>query len=336
MKKFYGILFLLALMAFKTNVQAQTPCDAVTVTVIAPSPQTGANNYFGARVSIAQPYSENVTVNGILFEDGNHPNNIPFTLTIIAGELLAETADTYFQLGPASSAGIEINSVSPCPPSEGGHFLFYNINNIELLTNTTLKNKVIQTFLSGPDNINPDVQYNTDSLKLLTFDYTDIKGVYTEEVNFAPNTSNNHVFFAFSQGTLVADMVAEATVNTDSYGNTIIAILDHTGQIYVNLTISSGGSLTLLKNPNWSDPYSFSLNASNNLMALHGPNISMNHNMRTFWDRFISCVGTGLCQLGGGCGGGGLGTLVGAALIQRLDLLGASVLLGCTLHATFF
>ena len=115
MKKIYGILFLLALMAFKTNLQAQTPCDAVTVTVIAPAPQTGANNYFGARVSIAQPYSENVTVNGILFEDGNHPNNIPFTLTIIAGELLAETADTYFQLGPASSAGAEISSVTPCP-----------------------------------------------------------------------------------------------------------------------------------------------------------------------------------------------------------------------------
>ncbi len=117
MKKFYGILFLLALMAFKTNVQAQVPCDAITTTVISPT-QSGQYNYYGAKVSIAQGYGQNITVVGNLIDSENSAHTQQFTLTINAGELSVETYANVFQVGPTSGAEIEITSVTPCPTNE--------------------------------------------------------------------------------------------------------------------------------------------------------------------------------------------------------------------------
>ncbi len=121
MKKIYGILLCLALMAFKTNVQAQSACDAVTAEVIAPSPQTGSYNSFGARVSISQPYEQDITVNGTINEEGGNGLHQEFTLTIPAGSLFAETT-SYLQVSPVSGASVSISSVTPCP--SGGEVQF--------------------------------------------------------------------------------------------------------------------------------------------------------------------------------------------------------------------
>ncbi len=116
MKKFYGILLCLALMAFK-NVQAQTPCDAITVTIIEPAAQSGAHNYYGVRVSLAQVFGDNITAIGFIHKDADENNNHdqPFTLTIPGGELSAETALNFYETNPTGGAGVTIASVTPCP-----------------------------------------------------------------------------------------------------------------------------------------------------------------------------------------------------------------------------
>ena len=115
MKKFYGILLLLALMAFKTNVQAQT-CTSVTAELTAVSPQSEYIHWFGVKVSLAQPYTQNVTVGGTIMDtEGASPSL--WQLTILAGSLTAETSPNFYSTDPQWSARVSIDNVTPCPPS---------------------------------------------------------------------------------------------------------------------------------------------------------------------------------------------------------------------------
>ena len=84
MKKIYGILFLIALVGFKTNLQAQTPCDAVTVIALPQDPQSGAHNYFAVRATLTQAFGQDVTVTGFIHKDADENNNQdhPFSITI--------------------------------------------------------------------------------------------------------------------------------------------------------------------------------------------------------------------------------------------------------------
>lgn len=96
--------------------KAQAPCDAVTAEAFAMDPQSGAHNYFGVRVTLAQAYSQDVTVSGYIFDDGNGGDtNHPFTLTITAGNPTAETEATFYQTDPTAVAAVSISSVTPCP-----------------------------------------------------------------------------------------------------------------------------------------------------------------------------------------------------------------------------
>jgi hypothetical protein len=105
----------LAILFFITSfeVRAQSPCYTVSAGIIAP-PQSGPYNFFGAQVSIAQPHYEDITVTGTMQEEGGSAT-CQFTLTIYQGQTSAETDLYYFRTGPASSAGITIESVSSCP-----------------------------------------------------------------------------------------------------------------------------------------------------------------------------------------------------------------------------
>lgn len=121
MKKIYGILFLLALMAFKTNVQAQT-CAGVTAQAISmgptPSPTPGLNtltNDYVVRATLSHTYSQNVTVNGF-FYDASGPANVdhPYTVIVAAGSLSEQTGQIY--TADATAGGVAtIESVTPCP-----------------------------------------------------------------------------------------------------------------------------------------------------------------------------------------------------------------------------
>ena len=200
MKKFYGILFLLALMAFKTDLQAQTPCDAVTVTVIAPSPQTGTNNYFGVRVSLAQVYNQDVIVEGYIYEtEGGARVDNPYSLTIPTGSLTAETDLYFFATGPASSATATISSVSPCPEVTGtyaGVTIRYETNNNILRFNS------IQDVNTVLDQLDADYENHNDNYDNqypnLTADQLDDMDAQTGFDEFKPFRDFENLFSGFS------------------------------------------------------------------------------------------------------------------------------------------
>ncbi len=123
MKKFFGLIF--GLITLMNSNQLNAQCDAVTVEVIAMNPQTGQQNNFGVRVRLSQIYSQDVTVNGTIYKEGGQYVD-GWTLTIIAGNLTAETSSDYYQTDPASNADASISSVSPCPDFIDIYTLFDN------------------------------------------------------------------------------------------------------------------------------------------------------------------------------------------------------------------
>lgn len=96
-----------------SSVKAQD-CSGVSVEVIAAS-QGGQYNYFGVRVTLAQPYGQDVTVTGTISDDGGGGNSQPFELTVTAGSTTAETGTNFFQTCPACDANVSVSSITPCP-----------------------------------------------------------------------------------------------------------------------------------------------------------------------------------------------------------------------------
>ncbi len=117
MKK--SLFIFLCFLYAATAIKAQAPCESVTAAAFA-GDQSGAHNYFGVRVTLAQAYSQDVTVTGYIHKDADENGNTdhPFTLTITAGSLTAETAANFYETDPAGGAAVTVASVSPCPISE--------------------------------------------------------------------------------------------------------------------------------------------------------------------------------------------------------------------------
>jgi len=112
-----NLLSLLALVFLCSFAQAQSPCASVYVEAYGLNPQSGAHNYFGVRVTLSATYGQDVTVTGYIHRDVDESSNQdhPFTLTVYAGNLTAETSVTYYQTDPTSGADVTVTSVSPCP-----------------------------------------------------------------------------------------------------------------------------------------------------------------------------------------------------------------------------
>jgi hypothetical protein len=116
MKKFFGIFLFFLWMAYHTKSIAQSPCGSVTSEVTYPSPQGGSYNVFGVKISITEPYSEAITVSGIISPEGDGTQNgIEWSLTIPQGQTSAETPVNQFQFDPTVMAELHINNVTPCP-----------------------------------------------------------------------------------------------------------------------------------------------------------------------------------------------------------------------------
>jgi hypothetical protein len=87
-------------------------CINVVGEVISPTPQSGINNVFGAKVSLDPfPVSESVTVTGYIRDDENVNNIYDFNLTITFES--AETANNVLICGPTATASIFITGVTP-------------------------------------------------------------------------------------------------------------------------------------------------------------------------------------------------------------------------------
>lgn len=109
----FTIVFIIGLV---NCLQAQI-CNGALVEAFPRQPQTGSHNYFGVRVTLTQPYSQNVTVTGTIHssvDPGSYPTAI-FTLIVPAGSLSAQTSDDFYQMDPTGSAEVTVESVTPCP-----------------------------------------------------------------------------------------------------------------------------------------------------------------------------------------------------------------------------
>ena len=104
MKKTFGLLFLQFLFFASVNAQVQFE-------IFPMDPQTGGNNYFGVRVSVAEAYNYDITATGFIYEEANPNTNHPFSLTITGGNLSAETAANFYAAGPASSASGHLGTI---------------------------------------------------------------------------------------------------------------------------------------------------------------------------------------------------------------------------------
>ena len=162
MKKFYGILFLLALVAFKTNVQAQT-CDAVSAVAYPKNQQVGEHDYYGVRVSISQAYTHDITVTGYANQGGGGGQQFPFSLTILAGNLAAETGETFYETCSACEGpNVTITSVTPCPTYD-----------LSVLSNSNNPNEIVgQTHNAGMTDLVPNYSSGLEPTRENAFSFT--------------------------------------------------------------------------------------------------------------------------------------------------------------------
>jgi hypothetical protein len=106
MKKTLGFLAI-NLLLIATILKAQVSVEAFPI-----NPQSGPHNYFGVRVTLAQTYGENVTVTGFIYDEGNGANtNHPFSLTVAAGDLTAETAANFYETDPTATAVADLGTL---------------------------------------------------------------------------------------------------------------------------------------------------------------------------------------------------------------------------------
>jgi uncharacterized delta-60 repeat protein len=95
-------------------------CIEVIAEVTAPTPQTGSNNVYGAKVSLSPfPVDEDVVVDGYLQNDDTL-DTYTFTLTILGGTEYAETSGYPLVTGPATTASIFITSITPTSVTYNG------------------------------------------------------------------------------------------------------------------------------------------------------------------------------------------------------------------------
>jgi hypothetical protein len=95
-------------------------CIEVIAEVTAPTPQTGSNNVYGAKVSLSPfPVDEDVVVDGYLQNDDTL-DTYTFTLTILGGTEYVETSGYPLVTGPATTASIFITSITPTSVTYNG------------------------------------------------------------------------------------------------------------------------------------------------------------------------------------------------------------------------
>lgn len=127
MKKILGTLFV-SLFVLTSSLVAQFSVEAFPL-----DPQSGQYNYFGVRVTLAQTSAQDVTIEGIIQEEENPNHSLPFSLTVTAGNLTAETAPNFFAACPACGAEIESAALLI---SYAGVVIAYEINGCILKFNS--------------------------------------------------------------------------------------------------------------------------------------------------------------------------------------------------------
>jgi hypothetical protein len=185
MKKIYGFLImLLAILTFRSNLNAQ--CTGVTVEAFPLDPQSGPNNYFGVRVTLAQIYTQNVTVNGYIYDEGNPHTNNPFEVTVISGYLTGETSATFYQTCATCNVVLDVISVSPCPADEIYAYWQTQLDSIGIIHNMAMEYAFRQLQQENPEN--PTLQ------EILELSATYISTFYANRYGGMFNFSQNDLY----------------------------------------------------------------------------------------------------------------------------------------------
>jgi hypothetical protein len=222
-KLFYFILILLNFVVFRSNVNAQ--CYTVTVEVFPLDPQSGNHNYFGVRVSLAQVFGEDVTVNGYIHDEGDPNTNHPFELIITEGNLTAETSSTFYETSPTSIAVAYVSSVTPCPYSEAIVATYSLVNNTYTI-NLSPQN---QTLLSALENmfsisnatidslvINDDDPSTLDSASYLVFYVTAINTQFSFGILLDKYSDNNQIIYKINNQQASSASNRQASVSAET------------------------------------------------------------------------------------------------------------------------
>lgn len=183
-------------------------CNNVTVEAFPMIPQSGLNSYFGVRVSLTQPYYQNVTVSGYIWDGPDeHGFNTdhPYTLTIAAGSLSAETAVNFYQTGPAAEGAANITSVSPCPSAEINTELTQLFKNLDPSILQSQDSAAVENYLAPktPDIVNY------------------VQATYGEDLNQICEGNQTWIFLA---GFIVAINEAYGENGSNGYNNYITKI----------------------------------------------------------------------------------------------------------------
>ncbi len=215
MKKYLLILLtgIILLNANKADAQF-LPCANIIAEALPTDPQSGPHNYFGIRVTLDQTYSENITVNGYIFDEGSPNTSHPFTLIVTASNLTNETALNYYETGATETGVVVISSVTPLNITHGG--TIYNTICLYKTCPLTIIGVESQTISGILSNAFDTVQINWDSLKSnlgitetigsSDFDFdnvflnyeTDSSNLYSYSVPHTSNSNSNSVNIAFA------------------------------------------------------------------------------------------------------------------------------------------
>jgi len=187
MKKLHGF-FLTLIISFSFHAtNAQTSCTGVTVEAFPKSPQSGNYYYYGVRVTLSYTYYQNVTVNGSITEQGGQNVATIFELTVTAGNLTAQTSETFYAASWGGNVVIDVESISPCPSNF--HIPYDSIGIIHNITLTTCKNE------QSP--IDCGVNY-IQSLFPGVFDQGTVDDIIDQATYAAVHDSTNYVPESFS------------------------------------------------------------------------------------------------------------------------------------------
>jgi hypothetical protein len=286
MKKFYGILFLLALMAFKTNVQAQV-CQGVGSGMFSTDPNS---LYSGVFVTLDRPYGQAVTVSGNIKSSDPTVAPVGFSLDIAPGNLRAETIPSYYETTPGDYAYADITSVTPCPPADvsvnGNHLKFISIATYEQYANNELDRSILTNLATANSGVTTLEELNNaqdtlypDFLKqILNTDEIVEAGSFLIKVDLenhralviSSNDPNAYQILSYNQ------LTANGLMNfSDNVGNTIeILQAIESGQLSISnyqLSIELEATAKLNRTRLNNETESLAFYSPLNYRSVHGP-----------------------------------------------------------------
>lgn len=200
-------------------------------------PQTGQFNHFGVRVSIAEVQSNDVIVTGYIYNDGNGPDtNHPFSVTISAGNLTAETAATFYQTDPAAGAAVMLGSITAY--YAGVAITFDAVTNRLKFNNTTDVATVINQLNADYETYNTNYENQYPTLTAEQLDDMDEQNGFDE---FKPYKDFEKLFTGFNSKRAELEALEINWLNND-FSGTNPDDHDFTFDDGENTIFSNGGS----------------------------------------------------------------------------------------------